>query len=161
MEQEFADLQEQVAELWTLAMTQAELLLLPSRLWQLGILALCILAAWLLHRWLSPQVREWMHGLEGRPKWQLRTLLLLNKRLGLMIFTALIWISAWIVAEITPFMSRRFLLELVGTISLAVLLVGLAARLVRDVPGRRGLRLRLVALRGADPRGCADPRRSP
>nr|WP_227258331.1 mechanosensitive ion channel domain-containing protein [Kangsaoukella pontilimi] len=113
-------------------MLQAELLLLPSRLYQIGILILCIALAWVLTRAIKPRVREWMHTLEGRPKWQLRALLLVNRRLGLIIFTALIWISAAIMSEVTPFVSRRFLLELVGTISLAILLVGFAARLVRN-----------------------------
>ncbi len=112
-------------------------MLLPSRLYQIGILFLCIFLAWALNRWINPRIREWMHGLEGKPKWQLRTLILLHRRLGLMIFTLLIWIAAWLMAEITPFISRRFLLELVGTIALAVLLVGFAARLVRNQLLRR------------------------
>ncbi|MXQ09416.1 mechanosensitive ion channel [Alphaproteobacteria bacterium GH1-50] len=132
MEQELAAISEQVQAFWQTAMLQAELLLLPSRLYQIGILILCIALAWVLTRAIKPRVREWMHTLEGRPKWQLRALLLVNRRLGLIIFTALIWISAAIMSEVTPFVSRRFLLELVGTISLAILLVGFAARLVRN-----------------------------
>lgn len=132
MEAEFASLSEQLSSLWAQAMTQMRLLLLPARLHQIGILFACLICAWALRYWAHPKIRDWMHGLEGRPKWQLRTLIVLNRRLGLMIFTLLIWISAWIMAEITPFVSRRFLLELVGTISIAILLVGFAARLVRN-----------------------------
>lgn len=125
-------LTDQVDSLWEEALDQAALLLLPSRLWQIGILILCILGAWLISRWAKPRFHEWIRTLSGRPKWQLRTLVLLNRRLPLIIFTLLIWIAAGIVAEITPFMSRRFLLELIGTITLAILLVGVVVRLVSN-----------------------------
>ena len=137
MDSELTSLSEQLLSLWTRAMAEAQLMLLPSRLYQIGILLICIAASWALSRWIGPKIRDWMHGLEGRPKWQLRTLIVLHRRLGLMFFTGLIWIAAWAMAEITPFISRRFLLELVGTIALAILLVGFAARLVRNTLLRR------------------------
>ncbi|MCG6885139.1 MAG: mechanosensitive ion channel [Silicimonas sp.] len=113
-------------------MLQARLMLLPSRLYQVGILILCVGLAWMLHRWVSPAMREWMRTLEGRPKWQLRSLLNIHRRLFLIVFALVVWSAARIMAEITPFPSRRFLLELVGTITVAILLVGFAARLVRN-----------------------------
>ena len=122
----------QINDLWQQAMAQGNLLLLPSRLYQIGILLLCILLAWGLTRWARPAFHNWSRTLEGRPKWQLRFLVIVHRRMGLIIFTALIWIAATIMAEITPFVSRRFLLELVGTITLAILLVGFAVRLVRN-----------------------------
>ncbi|SMX23243.1 mechanosensitive ion channel family protein [Boseongicola aestuarii] len=125
-------LTDQFNDLWQQAMAQGSLLLLPSRLWQIGILVLCALLAWGLTRWIKPIFHEWIRTLTGRPKWQLRVLVVLHRRLGLIIFAMLIWIAAAIMAEITPFLSRRFLLELVGTISVAILLVGFAARLVRN-----------------------------
>lgn len=132
MEAEFASLTEQLLALWQMAVAQGRLLLLPSRLYQLLILLLCGLLAWGLNRWLAPRYHAWMRGLEGRPKWQLRMMVVVHRRLGLIIFTLLIWIAAAIIREITPFISRRFLLELIGTISIALLLVGFAARLVRN-----------------------------
>jgi small-conductance mechanosensitive channel len=132
MESELSSFTQQLMALWDQALLQGRLLLLPSRLYQLGILILCVAVAWGLNRWIAPRFRGWMRTLEGRPKWQLRLLVVLNRRLGLLIFTALIWISAWIIAEFTPFVSRRFLLELVGTIAIAILLMDFAARLVRN-----------------------------
>jgi len=127
----------QLENLWAELLQQAQLMLLPSRLWQLGILLLCVILAWFLRAWLGPKVHNWMRSLEGRPKWQLRWLLTIHRRLGLIFFTAVVWIAAWIMAEITPFMSRRFILELVGSISLAILLVGFAAPLVKNAFLRR------------------------
>ena len=132
MESELTTLGEQLALLWDQAMNQAQLLLLSSRRYQIGILIACALLAWGLNRWLGPKFRTWMHSLQGRPKWQLRVLVILHRRLGLIIFTALTWMSAWTMAGITPFVSRRFLLELAGTITLAILLVGFASRLIRN-----------------------------
>lgn len=135
--EEATPLLEQISELWSQAQLQASLLLLPSRLWQIGILALCVALAWGLNRWLGPKLYDWLHTLEGREKWQLRTLLVVHRRLGLIIFAVLIWAAAWVMSEVTPFMSRRFLLELVGTITVAILAVGFAARLVNNAFLRR------------------------
>ena len=132
-----ADLWTQLADLWHQAMLQGRLLLQPSRLHQIGILLACIAAAWAVARAIRPHFNDWMHSLEGRPKWQLRWLLLIRRRLFLMAFTLFVWIAARVMAEINPFPSRRFLLELVGTIALAILVVGLAARLVRNELLRR------------------------
>ncbi|AZQ68539.1 mechanosensitive ion channel [Silicimonas algicola] len=132
-----ADLWTQLADLWNQALLQGRLLLQPSRLYQIGILVVCIAFAWGVSRWIKPHFNAWMHTLEGRPKWQLRWLLLIRRRIFLMAFTLFVWIAARIMAEINPFPSRRFLLELVGTIAIAILLVGLAARLVRNELLRR------------------------
>jgi small-conductance mechanosensitive channel len=132
MEPNNEDLISQLWEIWTQGQMQLDLLLLPSRLWQLLILAGCIALAWVLNRTLGARFKDWTRTLEGRPKWQLRALVVINRRLGLIFFTILIWIAVWVMREVSPFISRRFLLELIGTITVAILVVGLAARLVRN-----------------------------
>ena len=123
---------EQISDLWSQAMAQGQLLLLPSRLYQLGILIACIGISWWLSKVIEPRYTAWLRTLEGRPKWQLRVLLLIRNRLWLITFTLLIWIAARVMAEITPFPSRRFLLELVGTITIAIIAVGFASRLIHN-----------------------------
>ncbi len=113
-------------------MTQGRLLLLPNRLYQVGILIFCILFAWGLTRLLEPKFTNWLRTLEGRPKWQMRIFVLIRQRFGLIIFAIIISIAARIMAEISPFPSRRFLLELAGAISVALLAVGFATRLIRN-----------------------------
>ena len=132
MEAELATYSEQLADLWSQAMLQGERLMRPPSLYQLGILAGCFIVAWALNQWLNPKLREWTRSLHGRPKWQLRWLAILSQRLYLIILTILIWVSAWTMAEISPFRSRRFLLELVGTIAFAILILGFAARIVKN-----------------------------
>jgi len=131
------DLITQFSLIWDQIVTQARLLLLPSRLYQVGILILCLLLSWAISNGLGSRFHDWMRGLEGRPKWQLRLLLMLHKRLFLVVFAFVVWTAARIMAEITPFPSRRFLLELAGTISIAYLLVGFVVRLVRNLFFRR------------------------
>lgn len=132
METEVVTFSQQLATLWEQAMLQSERLMRPPSLYQIGILALCVIVAWGLNKWLNPKFRNWIRTLHGRPKWQLRWLVLFAQRTFLIIFTILIWISAWTMAEITPFLSRRFLLELVGTITLAILILGFATRFVKN-----------------------------
>ena len=132
METEVVTFSQQLATLWEQAMLQSERLMRPPSLYQIGILALCVIVAWGLNKWLNPKFRNWIRILHGRPKWQLRWLVLFAQRTFLIIFTILIWISAWTMAEITPFLSRRFLLELVGTITLAILILGFATRFVKN-----------------------------
>ena len=132
-----ADVLTQLSELWRQAMLQAKLLLLPSRLYQIGILLICIVLAWGLNRWLGPKAHNWMKTLEGRPKWQLRTLLMIHKRLFLIFFVLVVWTAARIMEAVTRFPSQRILLELVGTIALAILLVGFVVRMVKNPSLRR------------------------
>ncbi|MBD3679096.1 MAG: mechanosensitive ion channel [Rhodobacteraceae bacterium] len=132
METELQPLIEQTDSLLATIELYARNMFLPSRLLQYGILLICGAAAYLLKRVTSERIYDWMRTLEGWPKWRLRTLVVLHKRLFLIYFVAFAWIAAGIMAEVTPFTSRRFILVLVATISLAWLLVSFAARLVRN-----------------------------
>lgn len=83
---EFGSLLAEVQMLWASVLVQIKVMLLPSRLTQAAILTGCLGAAWLIRRWLSDPIYNWMRGLEGRPKWQLRTLLVLYRRMMLILF---------------------------------------------------------------------------
>lgn len=137
METEVAALSERIAELYGAAAASFGNLLLPSRLWQLAVIVVNIALAWLLRAWLGPRLRAWMRGLEGRPKWQLRTLLTLHRRQRLIYFVALMWIATGLMRAYTTFPSRSYILALIATIATAWLLVSLAARLVKNRTLRR------------------------
>lgn len=119
-------------QLWDAIWLFLQTLALQSRMIQVGVLIACALTAWVLTRWLRPKYEAWMRGLEGRPKWQLRWLLVLNRRIPLIFFTILVWTSAGVFAAIYSFPSRRYLLTLVGTIAIAWLLIRIAAQIVRN-----------------------------
>jgi small-conductance mechanosensitive channel len=137
MDGQFEALLAEFENIWTALALQSSNLLLPSRLMQFAVLLGCILAAWLLRRWAGRAMRGWMHTLEGRPRWQLRGLVIIERRLGLIFFVVLAWLSTLAVAEITTFPSRRFILELVATIATAWLAISLAARTIRNVVLRK------------------------
>jgi small-conductance mechanosensitive channel len=107
-------------------------MLLPSRLTQIAILFGVFVLSWLLRLRLQPRMRAWMHTLEGVPKWRLRLLLTVNRRLQLILFTILCWAAYAAMRAIFFFPSRSYILELVATISAALVAVVFAARLVRN-----------------------------
>jgi len=132
MEPQTQTIADQLTALFGSLQTPFQNLLLPSRLYQVGILIGCLCVAYLLSRWLGPKFRDWMRTLEGWPKWRLRVLVVLHQRLQLIFFVMLAWASTGIMAQIFIFPSRRYLLSLIATIATALLLAGFASRLVRN-----------------------------
>ena len=132
MEADAASLLNQIAQFGAQAVGFAESLLTPGwRQYQvfiiIGLLALAQGASWVL----MPRLREQMRELEGWPKWRLRALLVLHRRTRLILFVVLAWGTTWFMRE-TTWPSRSYLIGVVATLATAWLLVGLAARLVRN-----------------------------
>ncbi len=90
--------------------------------------------------WLAPQFREWMAAREGWPKWRMRVMVVIHRRLRHLFFVMMIWPVVLVMQEIT-WPSRSFVLSLVATLSLAWLLVSFASRLIRSFWLRRLVRL--------------------
>jgi len=140
MDTEAQTLTEQVAGLWSWLDSATNNLLLPSRLYQLAILAVILLIAYGLRKWFGPKIYDWMRSLEGWPKWRLRLLVILHQRLQLVIFVILTWSASALMSQLSIFPSRRYILTLVATIATALLLAGFASRLVRNQFLRRIVR---------------------
>ncbi|TDL81501.1 mechanosensitive ion channel [Palleronia sediminis] len=132
MESELSSVATELGDIWSLVRLQFQNLALPSRLWQLALIALALVLAELARHLLTPRMRNWMRSLEGMPMWRLRALLVVNRRIRLIAFTAAMWAFYLIVRAITPFPSRSFILELVATLSAGWLLVVFGSRLVRN-----------------------------
>ncbi len=108
-------------------------LLLPSRLTQMGIMIGLLIVAYLVKLYFGPKIHEWMRGLTGRPKWQLRILVMLHRRMQLIVFVALIWaVIAFMRQGLGLFPSRTYLLSIVGTIGIAWLVVVVIARFIHN-----------------------------
>lgn len=137
METEIADFLSNAPELWADARLWFQNLFLPARLWQFAILGGCLFLAVLARGWAGPRLEAWLRGREGWPKWRLRLGLLIKDRLWLIFFVAFAWASVAIMAEATNFVSRRYILSLIASIATAWLLVGFAARLIRNIVLRR------------------------
>ena len=137
METEVQPLLDTLAALWASIESRLSALLLFRGRVQIAILIGCLALAWLLRRALGPRLRRCMHSLQGWPKWRLRLLVLLHRRLQLILFVALAWAAVLVMSQLFVFPSWRNTLTLVATIATAWLAVVLAARLVRNPLLRR------------------------
>ncbi|MCB1388830.1 MAG: mechanosensitive ion channel, partial [Rhodobacteraceae bacterium] len=125
-------LRESAGEFLDALVAFGQTMLLPSRLQQIGVAIGLVVVAWLMARWAAPRMETWMRGLEGRPKWQLRLLVVLRRRLQLILYVLLVWLAVGVFAALYHFPSRRYVLVLVATIAAAWLAIRLAAQLIRN-----------------------------
>jgi len=133
MEQEIQSAGPQIQILFNKLIAFGNSLMMPSRLTQMAIIIGVLFAAYVFKLYFGPKFRGWMHGLAGRPKWQFRILVMLNRRMRLIMFVLLIWaVIAFMRHGLGLFPSRTYLLAIVGTISLTWLLIVFAARFIHN-----------------------------
>lgn len=104
-------------------------LLRPWNAYQALIVLGLIIVAHLLRMGLGPRFYDWMRGREGWPKWRMRFLVLLHRRLRLVFFVIMIWPLVWVMREVT-WPSRSYLLVFVGQLALAWLVIAIVTRLI-------------------------------
>ena len=133
MEQEAQSAGAQIQTLFDKLLAFGNSLLLPSRLTQMGIMIGLLIVAYLVKLYFGPKIHNWMRGLTGRPKWQLRILVMLHRRMRLIVFVALIWAAiAFMRQGLGLFPSRTYLMSIVGTIGVAWLVVVVIARFIHN-----------------------------
>ena len=138
MEQETQTATAHIQTLFEKLLAFANTLLLPSRLTQMGIMIALLVAAYLFKLYFGPKFHNWMRGLEGRPKWQLRVLLMIYRRMRLVVFVILIWAAIVFMREgLQLFPSRTYLMSIVGTIAFAWVVVVIVARFIHNALLRR------------------------
>ena len=99
--------------------------------YQVAIIVSLIIAAHLLRMVLGPRLHAWMRTREGWPKWRMRFLVLIHRRLRLIFFVLLCWPTYWLMQEIT-WPSRSYLIGIVGSLALAWLLIAIITRLIAN-----------------------------
>lgn len=109
----------------------------PWRLYQGLILLALFVGAQLLTLVVRPRAEAWIRGREGMRTWQLRLAVVLLRRTRLILLTALLWLTYWIMREVT-WPSRSYLVGIAATLAMAWLLIGIATRLIRN-PAVRGV----------------------
>ncbi|WP_196780529.1 mechanosensitive ion channel family protein [Roseovarius gahaiensis] len=130
MENEILQAPQEIAiSLWAQAQVVVEGLMRPWNAYQVAIAIGLFLAAHLLARLLGPYVHAWMRGREGWPKWRMRFLVMLHRRLRLIFFVALIWPTVWIMQSVT-WPSRSYLLGILASLALAWLLITILTRFI-------------------------------
>jgi len=111
----------------------------PWRLYQLALLLGCLAIGQVVSLFVSPRMNNWMHSLEGRPKWQLRLLLLVNQRIRSLVFVVVAWALVVVMRDIT-WPSRSYLIGLAAQLAAAWLLISIITRMMRNRSFRRVLR---------------------
>jgi len=89
------------------------------------------LLAWLLHRVSGAVLQNWVRSREGWKKWQLRMVVQIKRRLGLMWFAAMAG-GVYLVMQNITWPSRSYLIGLAATLAAVWVGIAFAARLVRN-----------------------------
>ena len=106
-------------------------LMRPWNAYQLAIAAGLFIFAYIVASIIKPRLHDWMREREGWPKWRMRALVVIHRRLRMIIFVALIWAVVLIMREVT-WPSRTYILGIVANLSTAWLLIAFATRLIKN-----------------------------
>ena len=101
----------------------------PWNAYQLGIIVGLFILAHLLRVVTGPRLHDWMRTREGWPKWRIRWMVVIHKRLRAIFFVALIWIALILMREVT-WPSRSYLVGIAANLALAWLIVAFTTRLI-------------------------------
>ncbi|MFG6567011.1 mechanosensitive ion channel family protein [Sulfitobacter sp. 1A13679] len=103
---------------------------------QILILLVLVALAWVLHRVSGVMLQNWVRSREGWSKWQLRVVVQVKRRLGLIWFALLAGLLYQVMQNVT-WPSRSYLIGLAATLAAIYVGIAFAARLVRNRPLRR------------------------
>lgn len=127
-----ATLEELLAAILTTGQKLLELFTTPGwRQYQMLVIVALVAVSMLLSLITRRYWEDWARTREGWPKWQLRTLVLLMRRLSLLYFVVLSWI-VYLVMQQATWPSRSYLIGVVATLATALLVIALVARAVRN-----------------------------
>lgn len=128
----FAEFLVTIQALWTNAIAFLAGVIQPGwRQNQVIIVIVLALLAWALHRGSGNVLENWVRSREGWEKWQLRAIVQLKRRLGLIWFSALAW-AVYLVMQNITWPSRSYLIGLAATLAIVWVGVAFAARMVRN-----------------------------
>ena len=117
-----------------------ESLLVPGwRLYQVLIILGLIALGYGMHRISGLCLQTWVRNRDGWKTWQLRMMVPIRQRFGLIWFAVLSW-TVWAVMQKTTWPSRSYLIELAATLATAWVLIAFVSRFVRNRPLRRLVR---------------------
>jgi small-conductance mechanosensitive channel len=118
------------------AMRFVESLMMPGwRLYQVLILFALIMISYGMHHLSGRWLQAWVRSRDGWKTWQLRIIVPIRQRLGLVWFSALGWVI-WGAMQSATSPSRSYLIGLAATLSTAWLLIAFVSRFVRNRPLR-------------------------
>ncbi len=130
----FADLIAAFSTQWENLM---DLAITPGwRQYQLAIVVLLIVLSFVLRLLTLNRWNDWARAQSGWPKWRLRILVQLMRRLTLVYFVVLSW-GVYLVMQQVTWPSRSYIIGVLATLASALLVIALLARLVQNRTLRR------------------------
>lgn len=133
----FLELLSALELLWTNVIAFVSGMLAPGwRQNQVLIVLAIALVAWGLHHFTGERLQAWVRSREGWAKWQLRMIVQIKRRLGLIWFSAITW-AVYLVMQNVTWPSRSYLIGVAAGLSATWVGIAFAARLVRNRPLRR------------------------
>lgn len=119
------------------ALAMGEGLLVPGwRQYQVLILLGLAVLSWGLHRLSGTWLHAWVRSREGWTKWQLRAIVQIKRRLGLIWFAVMSG-AVYLVMQNITWPSRSYLIGIFGMLVFVWICIAFAVRLVRNRPLRR------------------------
>ena len=106
-------------------------LLRPWNAYQVAIALGLFVVAWLAARLLAPRLHNWMRGRQGWPKWRYRILIAIHRRLWLIFYVGLLWLTVWAMQQLT-WPSRSYLLGIFADLGLALLIIAAVSRQISN-----------------------------
>ena len=104
-------------------------LLRPWNAYQIGIILALMLAAHIMRMIFGPRLHAWMRTREGWPKWRMRLLVMVHRRIRLIFFVLLAWITFGILQEVT-WPSRSYLVGIAASLAVTWLVIAFVTRLI-------------------------------
>jgi small-conductance mechanosensitive channel len=134
-------LPETLTDLLSAAITQlqkvADLFLTPGfRQYQMFTIVGLFAVSYALSFVIDPKIENWVRSREGWPKWQLRVMVQVRRRLVLIIFALQMWAVYFALQAIT-WPSRSYLIGVAATLVTAWVLIAFLSRFVRNRTLRR------------------------
>jgi small-conductance mechanosensitive channel len=124
-------------EVWRLVLAFLEDILTPGwRQNQIIIIIVLALLSWCLHKWLGNRLDDYVRAREGWPKWQLRVIVQVKRRMGLIAFALIAGMIYAVMREVT-WWSRSYLIGLAATLAFSWAAISFVVRLIRNRPLRR------------------------
>ncbi len=122
---------EQAQGFWGTLQNFGERLTNPWSGYQIIIIAVLLVVSYIAYRVLRPRIRLVLGRLTGWPKWSLRLLAILNRRLLLIIFALLTSSTVVVMREIT-WPARSYFIGIVASLALAWLFIAVVTGMIKN-----------------------------
>ncbi|WP_298840294.1 mechanosensitive ion channel domain-containing protein [uncultured Roseobacter sp.] len=126
-----------VSEIWHLTVSFFVTVVTPGwRQNQVIIILALIALSWLFHSFCGTTLDNWVRRREGWSKWQLRLVVQIKRRMGLILFAVLSYAIYTVMQQVT-WPSRSHLIGIAASLATVWVCIAFAAQLVRNRPLRR------------------------